>query len=554
MRRLLIAALLPACLSAGWREFRSGPFDVLTDAGDREGREVLTHFEQLRHTLGTLLGNPDLKPVWPVRIVVFKNARDRAKYAAAGSPSLGFAREDFVGSMTYGPSVPPELNRAVVRMLIETNVPARMPGDIEGGLADLLSTLEVPRPTRIQIGAAPPAANRTPAWARLQMLSTLPEYAGKLRVLLSNLARGIDPEPAFRNAFAKDQTVIDKEAAAHLKAGVFETAPFNARPLDPERQFQPREVDDAEAKRRLADLLLADAARAAEARAACQAIQAIDCLGLLSARQGNAEAARQQLEMAAKDTKNAYLLTELARVTPDGAAAKPLLDRAIELNPRWSEPHKLLAARETNPNRKAAILRTAATLEPRNMALWKATAEAMIPLNQFAEASKAWAAAERAAETAEQREEIRRARNALEERKTDELEAARRKAAEEEARELQKLKDDLERRVREAEARANAGRQVDPNQKVEKWWDGPKGERVEGTLQRVDCVRGQARLALTVNGKALQLLVKNPSQVALIGQSGQATLTCGIQRPPRAVAVEYQPAKPVGEVTLIEFR
>ncbi|HBY62446.1 MAG TPA: hypothetical protein DEH78_21700 [Solibacterales bacterium] len=554
MRRMLIAVLFPACLCAGWSEFRSGPFDILTDAGDQAGRAALTHFEQLRHTLGTLLGMPDVKPVWPVRVIVLKNAKDRARYAGGGAPALGFAREEFVGSMVASQPVPSELNRAIVRMLIETNVPSKMQGDIEGGLADLLSTLEVPRPTRINIGAAPPVAQRTAAWARLQMLSTLPEYTGKLRVLLSNLARGIDPEPAFRNAFGKDQATIDKEAAAHLQAGAFETAPFNARPLDPEKQFKPREVEDAEVKRRLADLLLADPARSNDARAACQAIQAVDCLGILNARLGNAEGARAQLETAVKDSRNAFLFAELAKVTLDDGAAKPLLDRAIELNPRWSEPHKLLAARETNPNRKAAILRTAAGLEPRNFALWKATAEAMLPLNQFGEAAKAWAAAERAAETPEQRDEIRRARNSVEERRAEEMEAARKRAAEEEARAMQKLKDDHERRVREAEARANAGREIDPNKKVEKWWDGAKGERVEGLLQRVDCVRGQARLTLTVAGKPLPLLVKDPAQVALIGQSGQTTLGCGVQKPPRPVVVEYQPAKPIGEVTLIEFR
>ena len=57
LRRTLTLVLLalPA-FAADWVEYRSGPFHVFSDAGDRAARERLTQLEQLRFVLGTLLG------------------------------------------------------------------------------------------------------------------------------------------------------------------------------------------------------------------------------------------------------------------------------------------------------------------------------------------------------------------------------------------------------------------------------------------------------------------------------------------------------------------
>src|SRR5690349_2492521 len=77
MRRWFILGLLPSLLAADdhWVKFTSGPYEVFSDAGARPARETLVRFEEFRHGLGQLIGEPDLQLPQPVRIFVFKNAR-----------------------------------------------------------------------------------------------------------------------------------------------------------------------------------------------------------------------------------------------------------------------------------------------------------------------------------------------------------------------------------------------------------------------------------------------------------------------------------------------
>src|ERR1700683_5212031 len=77
MRRLLFILLLPCALHAAdhWVKFASGPFQVFTDAGTRAGRETLVCFEEFRHAVGEVVGEPNLQTPMPVRILVFKNAQ-----------------------------------------------------------------------------------------------------------------------------------------------------------------------------------------------------------------------------------------------------------------------------------------------------------------------------------------------------------------------------------------------------------------------------------------------------------------------------------------------
>ena len=83
MRRLSILCLLPCLLGAEdhWVKFASGPFEVLTDAGARAGRETMVRFEEFRHALGEMVGEPDLQTPVPVRILVFRNAQGWASPA-----------------------------------------------------------------------------------------------------------------------------------------------------------------------------------------------------------------------------------------------------------------------------------------------------------------------------------------------------------------------------------------------------------------------------------------------------------------------------------------
>src|SRR5574341_1992556 len=100
--RLAVALLFAAsALSADerWIEYRSGPFEVLTNAGERAGRETLARLEQFRYALGQIAGKPDPQATWPVRVLVLKSAQQQAYSSAV---PLGLARDAFTGSVKIG--------------------------------------------------------------------------------------------------------------------------------------------------------------------------------------------------------------------------------------------------------------------------------------------------------------------------------------------------------------------------------------------------------------------------------------------------------------------
>ena len=122
----LLSIPLAAAAEGRWIHIRSGPFEIVTDAGDRGGRETLNQLEQVRYLLGTALGNQDLKTLWPVRIVIAK--------AVAAAPPV-WVRDTYSGAVPPDSALPPECLREVVRILIESNT-GRMPAGTGGFLLD----------------------------------------------------------------------------------------------------------------------------------------------------------------------------------------------------------------------------------------------------------------------------------------------------------------------------------------------------------------------------------------------------------------------------------
>ncbi len=88
IRRILFLALLPSLLfspSLGraqkWVEVRSPHFVVDTDAGDKRGREVAFHFEQMRATFGQLLSKLTVNVPVPLQIVAFRKGNELSRFA-----------------------------------------------------------------------------------------------------------------------------------------------------------------------------------------------------------------------------------------------------------------------------------------------------------------------------------------------------------------------------------------------------------------------------------------------------------------------------------------
>src|ERR1700757_5210964 len=82
---LLLASVLRVPANAAneppWLEIRSAHFTIITDAGDKKGREIALRFEQMRAVFSNLLGKDRLNQSVPLTILAFRN--DKLYYQVA---------------------------------------------------------------------------------------------------------------------------------------------------------------------------------------------------------------------------------------------------------------------------------------------------------------------------------------------------------------------------------------------------------------------------------------------------------------------------------------
>jgi tetratricopeptide (TPR) repeat protein len=62
-----------------WVEIKSPNFSVITDAGDKRGREVALHFEQMRFVFGTLMTKAQVSESVPLQIVALRTSKEMRK-------------------------------------------------------------------------------------------------------------------------------------------------------------------------------------------------------------------------------------------------------------------------------------------------------------------------------------------------------------------------------------------------------------------------------------------------------------------------------------------
>ena len=66
---------------AQWVEVKSPHFSVVTDAGEKRGRDVAVRFEQMRAVFGTLLVKTTVNLPVPLQIVAFRNTKEMRQFA-----------------------------------------------------------------------------------------------------------------------------------------------------------------------------------------------------------------------------------------------------------------------------------------------------------------------------------------------------------------------------------------------------------------------------------------------------------------------------------------
>src|SRR5256885_7988141 len=64
-----------------WVEIRSPHFSVLTDAGDKRGRDVAVRFEQMRAVFGALMVKAKVGTPIPLQIIAFRNSKELRQFS-----------------------------------------------------------------------------------------------------------------------------------------------------------------------------------------------------------------------------------------------------------------------------------------------------------------------------------------------------------------------------------------------------------------------------------------------------------------------------------------
>ena len=536
-----LALLAAACQAAEtrWYESRSGPIELVSDAPQNKYLVTLGEAEQFRFVLGRLLGIDDLQANPKVRLVIFKDVRDAAQYGATPAPLLVEGRDRRNLVMTSGQPLAAETIRQLTRMFVERNT-GRLPPEFERGLETFLTTLKVDG-AHVRWGAPPPNPDRD--WARIALLASNPEYAGRAGILLFNLQKGAPDSSAYRNAFNKTRADIEADVDRFWAAKQFVATDAPSRPLNALRDFDIRQLDPDVGQLELADLLTSQSAGIYNSLIA-KNVRLVNCyegLALLSLRNDDAGTAGEYLAKAIKaGSQNAAILLRYARMEKDPAKSRDALAKAVQADPNLAEAHHEYAARLSGTE-KIKELQAAAKLAPQNMDYQADLARAYLAAQQFALAARAWTAAENAATNDVDREKMIRARLDIETQRLDAEEAERARQKEEERRDVERVKAEAIARIRAAEAKAN-GAPLDKEtmEKAVPWWDGKQApSRVDGILRQVDCLGKQLRLTIfTKEKKAVRLLVADLSNVLVRGEP--LTFTCGVQRP-RQIVVDYIP-------------
>jgi len=406
-----------------WIKAKFGPFESISDDGRKPAIQALSQFVQFSFALGTVMGQADLKLEPPLRIIVFRNAQE---LDAQCGPPLHAGRDRLMACTTAEGQLPSALLRELTRTLLRNNF-GNMPPAIEQALETFFSTVQS-NAVHVTWGAPPPAAERTREWAMLDRIITQPDLSGRAKIYLHNLAAGMDPQAASRNAFAEDAAKFEAETDQYYAAGVFTPAAAPSRPLNPERDVYSTAMTSDEGELMRADLLgPASAALYHELlKNGKQTTEANEGLALLALRANDPAGATPFIDAAMKGgSKNPVALTEFARVEKDPARATEILRQALTIDPKYAEAHWVFGEKVTELPRRFAEWKQAVNLAPRNYEWWVRFAQLSMDLKQYADAGRAWVAAAQAAPTPQLREQYLNARGSIEQQRLEAEDAER---------------------------------------------------------------------------------------------------------------------------------
>ncbi|MGA3075265.1 MAG: tetratricopeptide repeat protein [Bryobacteraceae bacterium] len=574
---LCALAALPAVGSEGprWLKIQSPNFELFTTAGERNGREVARHFEQVRAFFREAMGL-GLKSGPPVRIVLFRSDKEFAPYAPndfAAAFYLGAEDRDYIvmksGSSEYFPVAVHEYIHLLVK---HSGIAA--PVWFNEGLAELYSNLK-PLAGKIEVGDiimphfillqeskwidlatllavehdSPLYNEKTHAglfyaesWALVHMLYLGTDYRPKLPMLLEGIKSGASMTDTFQKAYGKPVAQVQNDLASYMRGTRFNASLFNTKLAKDVDAPEVSESSPLEAGLVLADILANTRGKAAEARELYGRLgrenpkdwQVEQGLARLSLREGKRPEALTHYARAAElGSTNARMYLDygrLLRAQDQRAEAVAVLKRATEIDPDDREARLELGYAYVLADKHAEALAqfqlVKRVTEEQAFGFFHAMAYAYYRLDRKAEAK---AAATTCRKYAKSTEEIDRLDQLV-----DALNYVPHVPVMSEDRSRSGESDPPPPKLRRREALAVA----------------------EGTLKQIDCMGGKIRMRIGVGAEAMSFALLDPGSITTKDHAAME-FTCGPQRP-RRIRIEYEAkegAMPgtVGVIRSIEF-
>jgi Flp pilus assembly protein TadD len=279
------------CLSAAdvkWIKLKSPNFEMYTTAGERNARDTLRYFEQVRAFFVQAMGSIPGKAL-PVRIVAFTSKKEYDPYrinnfATAFYHSTGTSEGIVLGDI--GSEVFPVAIHEYVHLVVR-HAGLNLPPWLDEGLAELYSTLK-PTADKIVVGNLVPgryeallqekwvplavivaAGHDSPyyneknqagslyneGWAFTHMLVLNSAYRGNVAKFISLVNAGTPTADALKKVYGKTVADFDKELQAYLHGSHFQGVVFSQKLEKIKDEIPAEAASPFDVKLMLADLL-----------------------------------------------------------------------------------------------------------------------------------------------------------------------------------------------------------------------------------------------------------------------------------------------------------
>ncbi|HEX3744552.1 MAG TPA: hypothetical protein VHW09_11500 [Bryobacteraceae bacterium] len=378
-----LAAAARAAPADPWVRIRTTDFELFTTAGERAGRDLILHFEQVRRFFLDVFGlqSTDQKPV---RIVVFRGEKEFAPYRPSEA-AAAFFHEGSEHNYIVMSGVDEERDRVATHEythLLIGQLGGEIPVWLNEGLAELYSTIQqkgnkvlvgtpppgrgqtlffhqwIPLETLLQVGHDSPLYNErsragmfySESWALVHMLNLDSAYRPHLAAMLDALKTG-DSAAAFEKAYGKDPGRVQADLVEYVTRNTLTAVTFT---MPPEGAAQSPAVEahaGMEARLALAELQAEEPGKVTQAAAMFDEVAheypghweveaALGRFALHERRQADAAAHFAQAEKFGADDARMYVeYAQALNATSHAQDAVTELRHAIRLDPTLREAH-----------------------------------------------------------------------------------------------------------------------------------------------------------------------------------------------------------------------